>query len=186
MEIEKKYISRKNWKRVTERIDAFEKIENKDVKGIASIICIKKVKEPSFKIYNNKKIKIVDDGYFWLQIGLEDKNYWITAMYNEKRECVQYYIDITEKNVIDDYENSYFYDIFLDIVLLPSGEIFLLDEDELKEALDNKIITKAQYDNAYSEANRIMKVISKDYSYLENLCNNCFSNLQENIGDNNK
>lgn len=65
----------------------------------------------------------------------------------------------------------------LDIVLLPSGEIFLLDEDELKEALDNKIITKAQYDNAYSEANRIMKVISKDYSYLENLCNNCFSNL---------
>ena len=107
-------------------------------------------------------------------------------MYNEKRECVQYYIDITEKNVIDDYENSYFYDIFLDIVLLPSGEIFLLDEDELKEALDNKIITKAQYDNAYSEANRIMKVISKDYSHLENLCNNCFSNLLENIGDNNK
>ena len=49
MEIEKKYISRKNWKRVTERIDAFEKIENKDVKGIASIICIKKVKEPSLK-----------------------------------------------------------------------------------------------------------------------------------------
>lgn len=112
MEIEKKYISRKNWKRVTERIDAFEKIENKDVKGIASIICIKKVKEPSFKIYNNKKIKIVDDGYFWLQIGLKDKNYWITAMYNDKRECVQYYIDITEKNVIDDYENSYYYDIY--------------------------------------------------------------------------
>ena len=112
MEIEKKYISRKKWKRVTERIDAFEKIENIDVKGIASIICIKKVNEPSFKIYNNKKIKIVDDGYFWLQIGLKDKNYWITAMYNDKRECVQYYIDITEKNVIDDYENSYYYDIY--------------------------------------------------------------------------
>ena len=33
-------------------------------------------------------------------------------MYNDKRECVQYYIDITEKNVIDDYENSYYYDIY--------------------------------------------------------------------------
>ena len=54
MEIEKKYISRKNWKGVTERIDAFEKIENKYVEGIASIICIKKVREPSFKIYNNR------------------------------------------------------------------------------------------------------------------------------------
>ena len=107
-------------------------------------------------------------------------------MYNEKRECIQYYIDITEKNVIDGYENSYFYDIFLDIVLLPSGEIFLLDEDELKEALDNKIINKAQYDNAYSEANRIMKIISNDYSYIENICNNCFSNLLEKIGDNNR
>lgn len=29
-------------------------------------------------------------------------------MYNEKKEIVQYYIDITEKNVINDYENSCF------------------------------------------------------------------------------
>ena len=100
-------------------------------------------------------------------------------MYNEKREIVQYYIDITEKNEIRGYENSYFYDIFLDIVLLPSGEIFLLDEDELKEALDSKIITKAQYDGAYSEANRIIKIISKDNNDLKNLCNKCFSNLLE-------
>ena len=186
MEIEKKYISKKDWKRVTERIDAFENIEEENFKGITSLISIKKVREPGFKIYNNKKIKIADDGFFWLQIGLENKKYWITAMYNEKKEIVQYYIDITEKNEIRGYENSYFYDIFLDIVLLPSGEIFLLDENELKQALDNKIITKAQYDNAYSEANRIIKIISKDYNDLKNLCNKCFSNLLEKMGDSSK
>ena len=136
MEIEKKYISKKGWKRVIERTDAFENIEHKNLKGIASLISVKKVKEPGIKIYNNNKIKIVDDGFFWLQIGFENKNYWITAMYNEKKEIVQYYIDITEKNVINDYENSCFYDIFLDIVLLPDGEIFLLDEDELKKAYE--------------------------------------------------
>ena len=107
-------------------------------------------------------------------------------MYNEKKEIVQYYIDITEKNVINDYENSCFYDIFLDIVLLPDGEIFLLDEDELKKALDDKIITKVQYDRAYSEANRIIKIISNDYADLENLCRECFCNLLKRIGDNKK
>ncbi len=186
MEIEKKYISKKGWKRVIERTDAFENIEHKNLKGIASLISVKKVKEPGIKIYNNNKIKIVDDGFFWLQIGFENKNYWITAMYNEKKEIVQYYIDITEKNVINDYENSCFYDIFLDIVLLPDGEIFLLDEDELKKALDDKIITKVQYDRAYSEANRIIKIISNDYADLENLCRECFSNLLKRIGDNKK
>lgn len=86
MEIEKKYISKKGWRRVVERTDTFEKIEYKNLKGIASLISIKKVKEPGIKIYNNNKIKIVDDGFFWLQISFENKNYWITAMYNEKKK----------------------------------------------------------------------------------------------------
>lgn len=182
MEIEKKYISKKGWKRVIERTDAFENIEHKNLKGIASLISVKKVKKPGIKIYNNNKIKIVDDGFFWLQIGFENKNYWITAMYNEKKEIVQYYIDITEKNVINDYENSCFYDIFLDIVLLPDGEIFLLDEDELKKALDDKIITKVQYDRAYSEANRVIKYISKDPTCLKEMCNKYFEKVLEKIG----
>lgn len=99
-----------------------------------------------------------------------------------KKKIVQYYIDITEKNVINDYENSCFYDIFLDIVLLPDGEIFLLDEDELKKALDGKIITKVQYDRAYSEANRVIKYISKDPTCLKEMCNKYFEKVLEKIG----
>lgn len=70
-----------------------------------------------------------------------------------------------------------FYDIFLDIVLLPDGEIFLLDEDEFKKALDDKIITKVQYDRAYSEANRVIKYISKDPTCLKEMCNKYFEKV---------
>ena len=46
----------------------------------------------------------------------------------------------------------YLEDLYLDIVLLPTGEIVLLDGDELIEALAKQVITQQEYDSAYSEA----------------------------------
>lgn len=36
----------------------------------------------------------------------------------------------------------YFDDLYLDVVLLPSGDMYLLDEDELEEAYANGNISK--------------------------------------------
>ena len=40
--------------------------------------------------------------------------------------------------------------------MTPTGKIILLDEDELKEALDRMEITNLEYENAYKEAKKLM------------------------------
>lgn len=178
MEIQKKYMKKENWKRVTEREYISVTIEEKNIRGEASLLFIKKVESPSFKGYgNNIKIKIADENYYWLQIAMQNQNYWITAMYDDKKNIIQYYIDITEKNVIDTKEDSYFYDLFLDIVVLNTGEVFLLDEDELEQALKEKIINHEQYEFAYKKAKEVIKFVSKEKDKLEYFCNKYFKQL---------
>lgn len=178
MKIQKKYMNKKNWKRVTEREYISDIIEEKNIRGEASLIFIKKVESPSVKEYgNNIKIKIADEKFYWLQIAMENENYWVTAMYDDKKNPIQYYIDITEKNVVNPKEDSYFYDLFLDIVVLNTGEVFLLDEDELEQALKEKIINHEQYELAYNKAKEIIKFVSKEKHKLEYFCNKYFNQL---------
>ena len=153
-----------------------EKLQENNIKGVAGLIYIKKVTSPCIKEHEEgKKIKIADNNYYWLQIGIEGKNFWITAMYNDKKELIQYYIDITKKNVIND--EPYFYDLFLDIVVSSSGKCILLDEDELKNALDEKIINHKEYEFAYAEAKRIIENIPNNKENLDSLCRKYFNIL---------
>lgn len=178
MQLEKKYISKNNWKRVIEREDAYTSIEEKDMSGEAYLLHIKKVTSPCIKEYENKiKLEIVNDGFYWLQLGIRDKNYWITAMYNNKKELIQYYIDITKQNVINNNGNSYFYDLFLDIVILNKGQVLLLDKKELDKALYEKVITKEEYELAQNEANKIIDKFSKNTTELDKLCEKYFREL---------
>lgn len=187
MEIQKKYMKKKNWKRVTEREYISDTIEENNIRGVASLLFIKKVESPSFKEYkNNIKVKIADEKFYWLQLAIENQNYWITAMYDDKKNIVQYYIDITEKNVIDTKEDSYFYDLFLDIVILKTGEVILLDENELEEALKEKVINQEQYELAYNKAKNIMEFVSKEKDKLEYFCNKYFNQLLSKMQSNKK
>jgi predicted RNA-binding protein associated with RNAse of E/G family len=187
MGIQKKYMKKQNWKRVTEREYISNVIEEENIRGVASLLFIKKVEQPSFKEYKNKiTVKIADEKFYWLQLAIENENYWITAMYDENKKLIQYYIDITEKNVIDTKEDSYFYDLFLDVVILNTGEIILLDEDELEEALKEKVINHEQYELAYNKAKNIMEFISKEKDKLEYFCNKYFNQLLSQLQINKK
>ena len=52
--------------------------------------------------------------------------------------------------------------VFLDIVQLKNGSIYLLDEDELLDALNNKLIDKKDFTLAYNEANKIKEQLDKN------------------------
>ena len=71
---------------------------------------------------------IVDDGYMWLQHFPKGQNCTVTTMFDADGEVIQWYIDIcneigTENNV------PWWDDLFLDIIVLPTGEIIRQDED---------------------------------------------------------
>lgn len=187
MDIKIKYMSKPNWKRVTDREYTCKYIKEDNFKGVVSLMHIKEVTSPSLRNYKDKiNVKIADKGFYWLQIGIEKANYWITAMYDENKNIVQYYIDITEKNVIKKDEDSYFYDLFLDIVLLNTGEVILLDEEELKQAYEDNDINDKQYELACTELKNIMNNIVKKKEQLYKFCDRYFKLLLKELKRDNK
>jgi len=87
------------------------------------------------------------------------------------------YIDICKGNKTNGKGIPYYDDLYLDVVVLPSSVVVLLDEDELKDALKTKEITKEEYDLAYFEAKKLMgdiendknELLKKSNFYLENM-----------------
>ena len=178
MRLSTKIMSRSHWPRVIDKDYTYMMVDDQFCKGAVGLIKINEIDRPATKVYDTIPIRIIDKGYYWLQIGPENHNYWITVMYNELEEIVQYYFDITDTNTILDNGESWFYDLILDIVVLPDGKRFLLDEDELSEALRDNIITRKQYDKAYLTANNIMKEIDGKVEYLQDIYNTYFQALK--------
>ena len=172
-----KNISRDNWPRVLKKELTYKSIEVDGAKAEISLIKFLKITEPLVKRYKNISIKLVEEGFYWLQIGVENKNYWITVMFNDKEEIIQFYFDITKKNYILGNGKSYFYDLYLDVVVMPDGYYYLLDEDELKEALDKNEISKADFNMAYYQAERIEMFIDDHIKRLTDFSYSCFKTL---------
>ncbi|WGG48052.1 DUF402 domain-containing protein [Rossellomorea sp. DA94] len=120
-----------------------------------------KVKEPLITQYGDKEVCIVDNGYMWLQHFPFGKNHSVTTMFDANGEIVQWYIDICLENGVEDGV-PWMGDLFLDIVVLPSGEILLLDEDDLEQAYKNGTISKEKYDIALNEVKEIMRQLQND------------------------
>jgi len=101
---------------------------------------------------------ILDDNYKWLQFYDYTCKHCLTAMYNDKNEIVEWYFDIA-REIGKENGIPYEDDMYLDVVLLPNGDINLLDEDELEDALKKKQIIKEEFEDAYQEANQLTKRI---------------------------
>ena len=72
-------------------------------------------------------------------------------MLDNQKQLVQYYIDVTKRvKKIDDRGLPYFDDLYLDVVLLPNGEVYVLDEDELEDAYKIGDVTKEEYELAWN------------------------------------
>lgn len=173
-----KTINRENWRRILEKESFFKNIKTANFEGEIGLLHFLKVTAPLIKKYKNKHYTLVANGYYWLQIAPINKNYWITAMFNEKKEFVQFYIDITKQNIIKNNGKSYFYDFFLDVVTLPNRESYLLDEDELQEALEAGEITQAEYERSYEVARSVLNYVDNNFDELINFSYYCFDILE--------
>lgn len=159
--LKRKYGNRTNWKRVLKR--EYQQIYYQDeiFKGYITLLNIKEVSEPLIVKNGGKEVCIVNNGFSWLQHFPIGKNYSVTTMFDTQGKIVQWYIDICyeigcENNI------PWMDDLYLDIVVFPTGEIILLDEEELDEALANGVIKKSMYDMAWKEANELMDLIQQD------------------------
>lgn len=156
------FADRSDWRRILEKRFYLTQIDQQGLKGNLSIIHMDKVKEPLIIEVAGKDLDLADNGVIWMQYFPQDGFYAVTSMFNEKHELLQMYFDICLGNKVDAAGMPYYDDLYLDIVLVPSGEVLLLDEDELEDALKQGEITKEQFNLAYDEVEKLTKYINNN------------------------
>ncbi len=159
--MKRRYLHRKDWKRILKRDYKEMKIEDEDFNGYIALLTLIEVSEPLLIKYLDTEICIVNNHYSWLQQLPLDENFAITTMFDDKGEIIQWYIDITYQNGVED-RLPFMVDLYLDIIVLPTGEIIEKDQDELLEALQNHEITQQQFDFAYNIFNQVLNQIQND------------------------
>ncbi len=164
--LEVKTIIRDNWQRVVSKSFRYTEKTYGDFHCVVGLIAINEVTSPLKKTMFGNDIVLADKGYRWLQIAPEDASWWLTAMIDSNGNIVQYYYDITDRNILDG-ENSRFYDLYLDVVVFPDGNATILDTDELNSALKDGIITKAQYEAATATAEQLLVEVPLNLDELE-------------------
>jgi len=162
----RKYLGRANEDYIKSYTSKIIRVNEKDTIGYASLINIKEVNYPFIAgdlcLYNN--------GYTELCFLPDGENWTLFAIYDDNDEIVEWYIDITKENAVDNDGNPYCDDLYLDAVLLPDGTILVLDKDELKSALDSGNITENGFFLAYKVLNELINRKILDIAYMESLC----------------
>ncbi|MEY8750094.1 DUF402 domain-containing protein [Alkalicoccobacillus gibsonii] len=161
--LERKYANRPGWKRVLKKKYSQKYLISKEFTGHVTLIEVQEVTEPLVVQYESEKVRIVDSGFVWLQHFPDSGQHVMTTVFNEKGEVVQWYIDICNKIGITK-GIPWYEDLILDLVVLPTGEIFQLDFDELEDLLQKGNVSFSLYQIARDVMNNLLQAI-KDNNY---------------------
>lgn len=131
-------------------------------------ISIKKIKSIKSPFCTKSSGCLIDNNYYIAEIVPLNENYCMRAFIDKDKKIILYYFDITLKNGFDSKVNSpYYEDLFIDVIL-KNGEISVLDEEELKEALDENNITIAEFNLAQKVKNELIDSLkSKTNKYMK-------------------
>lgn len=154
-----KGIARQNWYRVEKSYTKLAKTTFEGTYYYVSGTYFEKILEKKIIKVGEKDVCILDDKYIWITIIPIGKNYAITISFDENNNILQWYFDITLENYLDERGMPWFKDLYIDVTYDINGEIKLLDEDELKYALDMHDITSEEYEFAVKEANYIKEIL---------------------------
>ena len=176
--MKRKYADYPNWDRVKEKRYINKYFNNNDFKGNVSLLEAVKVKEKL--VVGENKVVILDDGFQWLEVYPEDnKNIALSVCINNKNEFLEWYFDIAKDSSLTEDGIPYIDDLYLDVILTPTGEIKLIDQEELQEAYDKKEITKEDFELAYKIANNLIKQINGKIKEIIEFTNKYFKLLKE-------
>ncbi|HAR85030.1 MAG TPA: DUF402 domain-containing protein [Clostridium sp.] len=176
--MKRRFANKPDWSRVLRKEFKIEFIDNEELRGYISSIHMKEITEPLIIQTKGVDYCIVDKDYSWIQYFPENKNYVLTVMIDEKHNIIQWYFDISEKYELTEDGIPFYDDLFLDIVVLTTGEVILLDEEELEEALNNEEITEKQYGDAKEQAKELIVWINKNFEKLYELTKKYYNYLQ--------
>ena len=166
--LKRKYGSRYDWKRIVERGYAEKYISTSQFTGYVTLLEMKDVAEPLYMTYEGKSVCIADKGYSWLQHFPDGKHFSVTTVIDSSNQIVQWYIDICRENGYCHTNGPWMDDLFLDLIVLPTGEIIEKDIHEIEVAYNTRVIPDDEFDLAWKEFNRIkMMLADKRFDLLK-------------------
>ena len=129
---------------------------------------INEIDENNEIVVNHPSCRKIDKNFKMLEYTPIDEDYNVRVYVNDKNEIFEYYLDVTDGMEVREGV-PYYNDLFLDVIYYNKNKkmtnfkmedsnvnLYMLDENELEDALNENIITKDQYNKAYRVANKLM------------------------------
>ena len=178
--LKRKFGSRYDWKRIVERGYAERYISTSQFKGYVSLLQMHDVSEPLYMNYKGRAVCIADKGYSWLQHFPDGKHFSVTTVFNSSGQIVQWYIDICRENGYCQTNGPWMDDLFLDLIVLPTGEIIEKDLDEIEIARNNQTISDDEFALAWSEFDRLKTMLATNSFELLKMSKVHFDDISNN------
>ena len=182
--VKTKEMHRNDWRRIIKKRYQWSECSFHGKKGVSSKIQIDEITEPLFVKDRDKKTCIVERGYSWIQFAPEDSFWYLTSMFDTEGKLLQLYFDITAGTDFSEEGNPKFVDMYLDLVLAADGYLCVLDEDELEEARQQRIISETEYRRTVEEGRKLFSYITAHKEELMEFCRMqyrqfCMENTEE-------
>ena len=118
----------------------------------------------------DKGEKLIYNGSYIIEITPKNEYYSMRAYLGNDLTVLGYYFDISRQNGLDEETKiPYYDDLFLDVGINGNNEIVVMDENELDNALDKNIITKAEYDLAINTCEKLVNEIKTNENRYYNM-----------------
>mgnify|MGYP002427412289 CR=1 FL=1 len=156
------------WKCIISKSRIGKQVNMPKIKGYLGLLTINSVSEKQVWKYNKKDVIVCDNGYHWLTILPDNEFYCITVMMDDSYKIKVCYIDMIDTQGYDDDKVPYFYDLYLDLVVYPNGDIVIDDMDELQKALEMGEITSLQYNRAITTSHKLQCGLLSDIVKFQN------------------
>ena len=132
-------------------------------------LSVKKILKTMSPFILENGLCLINNNYYIVEVLPKFENYAMRVYFNEKKERLEYYFDISLKNGLDEESKIPYYDDLYTDITVNNGNIEVLDEDELKEALDNGSISKEEYDLANETKEKLLQSIKDNNNKYMNL-----------------
>ncbi len=150
------------WKCILSKQRTGKQVDTPQLKGYLGLLTIDIVSEKQIWKYDRNEVVVCDNGYHWLTIMPSNDFYCITIMMDECYRIIVCYIDMIDTQGYDDDGVPYFYDLYLDLIVYPDGNIVTDDMDELQGALKIGEITEEQYNRAITTSQKLQDELLSD------------------------
>ena len=146
------------------------KVEEPFFDGYACFLKFQNIEKPLIVNNGVNEICIRDNDYEWLEVYPTNGKYAITIMYDDKGNLIEWYFDISKKIGLENgipYED----DLYLDMIITPTGKEIVIDEDELLAAKQNGDITQEDVMGAYETLKELENKYVNNMDELNKLTN---------------